>query len=164
MGPVLPVFPRVFSTLSPLFLKKKGMIMRKIITFYLICFILFLASGCESDAQTGALLGAAAGGAIGQAAGRDTESTLIGAGVGAAGGYLIGKQSDDAKRRDAENKVEIDVLREEMNTEAVIVTNSNGSTIAVILKKDGRGGYYGPRGEHYDKLPTQEQLRPVYGF
>ena len=77
---------------------------------------------------------------------------------------MIGSQSDKAKQRDAENKAEIDALRQEMNTEAVIVTNSNGSTIAVLLKKDGRGGYIGPRGEHYDELPTEDQLRPVYGF
>jgi len=57
---------------------------------------LFVA-GCESDAQTGALIGTAAGAAIGQAVGRDTESTLIGAGIGAAGGYIIGDQQDKKK-------------------------------------------------------------------
>ncbi|MHC4114459.1 MAG: glycine zipper domain-containing protein [Planctomycetota bacterium] len=51
-------------------------------------------AGCESDAQTGALIGTAAGAAIGQAVGRDTESTLIGAGIGALGGYIIGDQQD----------------------------------------------------------------------
>jgi hypothetical protein len=57
---------------------------------------LFFA-GCESDAQTGALIGTVAGAAIGQAVGRDTESTLIGAGIGAAGGYIIGDQQDKKK-------------------------------------------------------------------
>ena len=54
-------------------------------------------------------------------------------------------------------------LREEMNTVTVNVTNSNGSIIPVKLKKQGVG-YVGPRGEYYDHLPTNEELRPVYGF
>ena len=50
--------------------------------------------GCESDAQTGALIGAGVGAIAGQAIGGDTEATLIGAGAGAAGGYMIGNESD----------------------------------------------------------------------
>ena len=50
--------------------------------------------GCESDAQTGALIGAGVGALAGQAIGGDTEGTLIGAGVGAGGGYIIGNESD----------------------------------------------------------------------
>ncbi|MCH7559547.1 MAG: glycine zipper family protein [Planctomycetes bacterium] len=58
---------------------------------------LALVSGCESDAQTGALIGTGIGAIAGQAIGGDTESTLIGAGVGALGGYLIGNESDKKK-------------------------------------------------------------------
>ena len=54
-------------------------------------------AGCESDAQTGALIGAGIGALAGQAIGGDTESTLIGAGAGAAGGYIIGNESDKKK-------------------------------------------------------------------
>jgi hypothetical protein len=43
------------------------------------------------------------------------------------------------------------------------VTNSNGSRIAVELVKDGPW-YVGPRGESYTSIPTNEQLRVVYGF
>ena len=35
--------------------------------------------------------------AIGQAVGGDTEATLIGAGIGAAGGYIIGNEQDKKK-------------------------------------------------------------------
>lgn len=52
---------------------------------------------------------------------------------------------------------------QEMNTVTVNTTNSNGSVSQVRLRKQGVG-YVGPRGEHYDHLPTNEELRPVYGF
>ena len=54
-------------------------------------------AGCESDAQTGALIGTAIGAGVGQAIGGDTEATLIGAGVGAVGGYMIGNEQDKKK-------------------------------------------------------------------
>jgi hypothetical protein len=65
----------------------------KIILVVMITMTFVFNAGCQSDAQTGA----AAGAAIGQAAGRDTKSTLIGAGVGAVGGYIIGNESDKKK-------------------------------------------------------------------
>jgi hypothetical protein len=58
---------------------------------------LVFAGGCESDAQTGALIGTAIGAGAGQAIGGNTESTLIGAGAGAVGGYIIGNESDKKK-------------------------------------------------------------------
>lgn len=60
-------------------------------------------------------------------------------------------------------QAERDSLRREMNTVTVNVTNSNGSVIQIKLARQGPG-YIGPSGEYYDKLPTEEQLRPVYGF
>lgn len=62
-----------------------------------VSLVLVFVGGCESDAQTGALIGTAVGAGAGQAIGRDTESTLIGAGVGAVGGYIIGNESDKRK-------------------------------------------------------------------
>ncbi len=63
----------------------------------LVSFTMVFFVGCQSDAQTGALIGTAAGAGIGQAIGHDTKSTLIGAGVGAAAGYMIGNESDKKK-------------------------------------------------------------------
>jgi len=120
--------------------------------------LLLVAAGCESDAQTGALIGTAAGAGIGQLAGRHTESTLIGAAVGGGIGYILGNEQD--KQR---SELETAGLRHEMNSVTVHVTNSNGSIIAVKLQRSGPG-YIGPRGEYYPTLPTEEQLRPVYGF
>lgn len=114
--------------------------------------------GCQSDAQTGSAIGALAGAGIGQLAGGDTEATLIGAAVGGTAGYLLGNESDKQKAQ-----AERDGLRQEMNTVMVKVTNSNGSIIQVPLRKQGVG-YVGTRGEYYPTLPTEDQLRPVYGF
>ncbi len=119
---------------------------------------LTLVAGCESDAQTGALLGTAAGAGVGALAGGSTEGTLVGAAVGGGVGYILGNEQDKKKTR-----AEMDSLRHEMSTVMVKVTNSNGSVIQVPLRKQGVG-YVGPRGEYYDKLPTEDQLRPVYGF
>ena len=115
-------------------------------------------AGCESDAQTGALIGTAAGAGIGQLAGKSTEATLIGAAVGGGAGYMIGNEQDKKK-----TKAEMESLRQEMNTVTVNVTNSNGSVSQVKLKKQGTG-YVGPRNEFYDHLPTSEELKPIYGF
>ncbi|HIJ54034.1 MAG TPA: hypothetical protein HPP66_12920 [Planctomycetes bacterium] len=114
--------------------------------------------GCQSDAQIGSALGALAGAGIGQLAGGDTEATLIGAAVGGGAGYMLGSEGDRKKAQ-----AERDGLRQEMNTVMVKVTNSNGSIVQVPLRKQGVG-YIGTRGEYYATLPTQDQLRPVYGF
>jgi hypothetical protein len=114
--------------------------------------------GCESDAQTGSAIGALAGAGIGQLAGGNTESTLIGAAVGGGAGYMIGNEQDKKK-----SQAERDTIYQEMNTVTVNITNSNGSISQVRLTKQGVG-YIGPRGEYYDHLPTEDQLRPIYGF
>jgi len=115
-------------------------------------------AGCESDAQTGSAIGALTGAGIGQLAGGDTESTLIGAAVGGGIGYMLGNEGDK-KTAQAEREN----LHQEMNTVIVKVTNSNGSIIQVPLRKQGVG-YVGTRGEYYSILPSEDQLRPVYGF
>ena len=121
-------------------------------------FGLIFVAGCESDAGTGAGVGALAGAGVGQLAGGDTESTLIGAAVGGGAGYMLGNEQDKKKA-----SADRESIRQEMNTVMVKVTNSNGSIIQVPLRKQGVG-YVGPRGEYYEKLPTENQLRPVYGF
>jgi uncharacterized protein YcfJ len=134
---------------------------------------LVFVSGCESDAQTGALIGTAAGAGVGQAIGRNTQSTLIGAGVGAGAGYMIGNESDKKKtkaemeslrQQNMQMQQQSSQMQQEMSTVTINVTNSNGSITPVTLRKQGVV-YIGPRGETYPTLPTQEQLKQAgYGF
>jgi len=124
----------------------------------LIGLMLIFIVGCQSDAQTGAALGALAGAGVGQIAGRNTESTLIGAAVGGTAGYILGNEGDKKK-----SQAERAYLRQQTDYVAVNITNSNGSVSQVRLRKQGVG-YVGTRGEYYNHLPTEDQLRPVYGF
>lgn len=73
---------------------------KRLLTTLLVAAIILgsiFVAGCESDAQTGALIGTAIGAVAGQAIGGDTKGTLIGAGAGAAGGYIIGNERDKKK-------------------------------------------------------------------
>jgi hypothetical protein len=134
---------------------------KNIVTILVVVIVslgLAFVTGCESSAQTGSALGALAGAGVGQLAGGDTESTLIGAAVGGGVGYILGNEADKKK-----TQTEMASLHQEMNTVVVNVTNRNGSIIRVPLRKQGIG-YVGTRGEYYPNLPTEDQLRPVYGF
>ena len=117
-----------------------------------------LLTGCESDAQTGAGLGVLAGAGIGALAGGDAESALIGGAVGGGAGYILGNEGD--KKKAAADR---DRIRQEANTVTVNITNSNGSISPVVLRKQGVG-YLGPNNEYYSKLPTEEQLKQLYGM
>ena len=117
-----------------------------------------LTVGCASDAQSGSVIGGLAGAGIGQLAGGDTEATLIGAAIGAGTGYIFGNEGDKEKAAAERN-----TIRVEQNTVTVWVTNSNSSKVPVRLAKSGPG-YIGPRGEIYNRFPTEDQLRMVYGF
>jgi len=48
------------------------------------------------------------------------------------------------------------------DTVTVIVNNSDGTKTPVVLKKEGTE-FIGPKGEHYPSLPTEEQLKQIYG-
>jgi hypothetical protein len=128
----------------------------------MVSFGLIFAAGCQNDAQTGAGVGVLGGALAGQLIGGDTKSTLIGAGVGAGAGYIVGNERDK-KKTEAKTEAEMNQLRAEMSNVTVNVTNSNGSKSQVLLRKQGVG-YVGPRGEYYDHLPTDEELRPLYAF
>lgn len=121
-------------------------------------------SGCESDAGNTALIGTAIGAGVGALAGGDTEGALIGAAIGGGAGYMIGNESDK-KKAEARTDQKIADVRASQNVETVWITNSNGSQIAVKIRKEANGpGYFGPRGERYPNRPTEEQLRSLYGF
>lgn len=123
---------------------------------------LLLVTGCETQAQTKAAWGTAIGAGAGQLIGRDTESTLIGAGVGAGAGYIWGSMEDNKKEE--QQRARASTVQNDANTTTVWITNSNGSKTPVKLTRTATGGYVGPRGEIYETLPTEEELHQVYGF
>lgn len=116
---------------------------------------LLIVAGCQNAAQTGAAIGVLAGAGIGQAVGGNTGATVLGAAIGGAAGYIVGNEDDKAQAHRERMKI-----REEMDYVTVNVRNSNGSFSPVRLRKEGIG-YVGARGEYYDRLPTEDQLRPV---
>ncbi len=133
--------------------------LRKSITILMILTIgssfVFL-SGCQTKAQTGALVGGAAGAGIGAAVG-DTKGALIGGALGAGGGYLVGRGMD--KKDQSREAVSI---QQAADTVTVKVPNNDGTTTPVTLKRSG-DVWVGPKGETYKTIPTSEELRPIYG-
>jgi hypothetical protein len=87
-----------------------------------------------------------------------TKLIVAGAAVAAGTVYAVVNERDKAK-----TKAEMEEIRQEMNVVTVNVTNSNGSISQVRLQKQGVG-YIGPKGEFYDHLPTDEELRATYGL
>lgn len=119
-------------------------------------------AGCETQGQTGALIGSGAGAGIGaivgHQGGKTAEGALIGGAVGGGAGYIVGNEADKKQQ-----KQEIQNMQQEMNTQMINIHNSNGSIIQVKVTRSGTG-WAGPRGEWYDHLPTEAELKPVYGF
>ena len=104
-----------------------------------------------------ALWGAAIGGIIGYQSDEAGEGAALGAVIFGVGALLT--QTDKMPQEHREHKHE-----EEEEQEVVIqIHNDNGSLTPVVLQKKG-GTYIGPNGEHYKRLPTEEQLKPIYGL
>ena len=106
---------------------------------------------------TGALFGTLAGAAIGAATG-DWGNVAAGAAIGAGSGAVIGNEYDKTQMGKR-----IDAIERDANTFIINVHNTNGSITPVYLRRDGNT-YWGPRGEMYQNIPTEDQLRKVYGF
>jgi hypothetical protein len=137
-----------------------------------ISLVLSACSGCGSDNGSdgqlklhpiyqSALLGAAVGAVIGHQSDEAGNGAALGAAVFGIGALLEQTDRMSDKRREHEDGHE---EKQEEEQEVVIqIKNDNGSVTTVVLKKEG-GSYVGPNGEHYKRLPTAEQLKPVYGL
>ena len=134
--------------------------------------VLGLCGGCNSGCghsddglklspiYESALWGALIGGIVGYQSEEEGEGAAIGAGLFSLGELL--KQTDRLhKEREHEDKDDDDD-DEEGEEVVVIIRNNNGSVLPVELKKKDFT-YIGPKGEKYEHLPTEEQLRPIYG-
>ncbi|MFA6185620.1 MAG: hypothetical protein WC770_00180 [Phycisphaerae bacterium] len=56
------------------------------------------------------------------------------------------------------------IVTVEDKTITVWITNNNGSQTEVKLIPAVNGGYTGPKGEYYSSMPTEGQLKAVYGL
>jgi hypothetical protein len=130
---------------------------------------LVLVMGCASpqaQQHAGALgygaTGAALGGIAGAMAGNNIrglntgEGAVAGAALGAIIGAAMGAQQDTFNAK-------IGAVSEQATTTIINVKNSNGSYTPVLIRKVGTQ-YVGPRGEYYNALPTEDQLKTPYGF
>jgi hypothetical protein len=124
---------------------------RTLLICVMIVVLCLSVCGCEEGMKwhpvyDAALIGSVVGLVVGHQYDEDCQGAAIGAAVGAAGSYL--KQYDElASVKDV----------------VVEVASEDGSIVPVVLKKR-EGIYICPNGEHYNKLPGQEQLREVYGL
>lgn len=117
--------------------------------------------GCEGmNSQTSGTLGGAATGAlVGGIAGNNIsgiskeEGAIAGALVGGLIGNRMGAQQDQIRAIDAR-----------ANNMTLSVRNSNGSVTPVPLTRVQGDTWRGPRGEIYQGVPSEGQLRQLYGF
>jgi len=117
---------------------------------------------CKNDLKLTPIYAAAIGGGIiGGIVGHQSDETKEGVAVGAVllgvGQLLsqIDKMTHEEKEHEDDDECYEPVVIE--------IHNSNGSITPVKLKKDG-SVYVGPKGERYEELPTEEQLKPIYGL
>jgi len=141
------------------------------VTIILIVSLLLNICGCCSEnhnnggnsLQLSSIYGAALGGAlIGGIIGYQSDETGEGVAVGAAilgVGELL-RQTDELARKEKKHREHEDESEDPIVVE---IHNSNGSITPVKLKKED-SHYIGPKGERYDQLPTEEQLKPIYGL
>lgn len=144
---------------------------KKVIIGLTVFVFSFFVLGCAStdhnrSERYGTATGAAVGGVTGAIVGHNwgdgnTKDRATGAMIGTMAGAMVGNhlgQSQDHTR----NRIE--ALERQSSTTFITINNSNGSMTQVPLVHSGNGTYRGPRGEIYVGLPSQEQLKPVYGF
>jgi len=86
----------------------------------------------------------------------------VGAAIGGGTGYIVGNESDK-KKTAQQTQQQINAAHQEQNIETVWITLSNGSQRPIKLTRSGPN-YIGPRGEFYSTMPTEEQLKVLYGF
>lgn len=129
---------------------KAGYFRRSLICTLLLTLVLSLF-GCNEGMKwhpvyNHALIGGVVGLVVGHQSDNDCKGAAIGAAIGAAGNYL--RQVDELAS--AKNVV-------------IEVAGTNGSIVPVVLKKQD-GIYICRNGECYNRLPSQEELRLVYGL
>ncbi|MEJ2647005.1 MAG: glycine zipper family protein [Sedimentisphaerales bacterium] len=145
----------------------------------LIVIALIFSSGCGEGMEykpiyNSAIFGGIVGAIVGHQSDKTGQGVAIGAGIGALGEFL--NQID--KHPNPPRPPQIQVRTRPPSPPApprspageniketfiVQIHNDNGSVTPVEIRKEG-DKYIGPTGEQYDKLPTEEELKPSYGL
>ena len=133
--------------------------MKKVLMLGVLGVIVVALSGCTLTEQHTAG-GAMTGAAIGALATGDGHGALLGGLVGGAIGNVHGQNVE----RDQRTQAQMQQLQAQANQTTVWITNSNGSKTPVVLTKATGGQWVGPRGEVYTAMPSEQQLKSVYGF
>lgn len=124
-----------------------------------------LLCGCNEELRLSpiysqAITGAIVGGIIGYQSHEEGEGAAIGAAIFGVGELLSQLDDHDECKEKKHRDKDDDGCRE---IYVIQVHNSNGSITPVEVEKQG-DIFIGPKGEQYEHLPTEEQLKPVYGF
>jgi hypothetical protein len=101
------------------------------------------------------LAGALIGGIVGYQSDEATAGAAVGAVIFGVGEWL--HEMDEA-HKDKERE------QDECLKEVVVeIHNDNGSITPVRLRRKDCA-FIGPKGERYEEMPTEEQLKPIYGL
>ena len=127
---------------------------------------LVLMTGCASTTPTqqstliGTGVGVALGSILGHNLGGTQDDRLLGMAAGGAIGGVLGNQVG----RNNQTQQQLNALQQQQFITTVWIENSNGSKTPVVLRQTDGGQYIGPRGEYYSTMPSQDQLKQVYGM
>jgi hypothetical protein len=150
--------------------------MKKYFCVFSMVMLISAISGCNpynnagEGAAVGGGLGALAGGIIGHQSHDTAAGMLIGGAVGAVTGAAVGSQIQKPEAPPAvvvaqPAPVVMALPPAEVITQDSIIVNlpnNDGTYTVVVLKRSGNG-YVGPQGEFYTQLPSNDQLKIMYG-
>jgi len=134
----------------------------KLIALSVLC-VIVLSSGCNEDLKVSkiyrhAITGAIIGGIVGYQSHEEGEGAAVGATLFGVSELLSQIDDNGGQQKTAEHGHN-DKIKE---IYIIQVHNSNGSITPVEVTKEGNV-YIGPKGEEYEKLPTEKDLK-AYGF
>lgn len=146
----------------------KTMVKREYLIIVLVASAALCLGGCCSENHSkdcnglklhpiysSTIAGALIGGIIGHQSDETGEGVAVGAVIFGVGELL--HEIDEANKEEEREK---DACSKEV---VIDIHNDNGSITPVKLKRKDCA-YIGPKGERYEEMPTEEQLKPIYGL
>ena len=128
---------------------------------------LVLQMGCATpmpETEKSTVIGSGVGAAIGMILGNNFGGSRNDRELGAAAGAVLGGVLGNQVGTTHQMQQQMTNMQQQQFLTTVWVENSNGSKTPIQLRQTEGGQYIGPRGEYYTTMPTQEQLKKVYGM